>query len=108
MAGSMRKIFTAAAICILASALCEAALVLDPVFNSGPGTDNFAEQALPLPDGKILVCGDFMTYNDYPSSSLIRLNEDGSVDTTFHHLVSSWVRHMVVQPDGKIVIGGAF
>ena len=35
------------------------------------------------PDGKILVGGSFTSYNGVPSPRLIRLNADGSRDTSF-------------------------
>src|SRR3954465_6359417 len=82
--------------------------LLDPVFNSGPGTDSFVEQVLPLPDGKALICGAFNHYNNEDAWWLARLNEDGTLDKSFRHYVNNWVRHMTLQPDGKMIIGGAF
>ncbi|MBK8227761.1 MAG: delta-60 repeat domain-containing protein [Flavobacteriales bacterium] len=63
------------------------------------------------PDGKALVGGSFLGYNDKPASDLIRVNADGSHDPTFStgsidHLVE--VRAVVVQPDGKVVVGSNF
>ncbi|MGV3774757.1 MAG: delta-60 repeat domain-containing protein [Verrucomicrobiales bacterium] len=81
---------------------------LDPVFNQGMGTDNFVEQVLPLPDGRVMICGHFTTYNEQPAQYIIRLNEDGSPDPSWRQTVNYWVRHMTLQPDGKLVIGGAF
>ena len=59
---------------------------------------------------KILVCGNFSAYNDYPISRIARLNSDGTLDNTFN-LASGLnvsVATMVVQDDGKIIIGGNF
>ena len=62
------------------------------------------------PDGKILLCG--YSCNDI---SLLRLNSDGSVDTTFNHtgtvltdFDSSYDRanSIAIQSDGKIIVGG--
>jgi uncharacterized delta-60 repeat protein len=93
---------------LLFGAASFANVFLDPVFNQGAGTDNYAEQVLPLEDGKVLLCGNFWNYNGEPAAFLIRLNEDGSLDHSFHSAVNSWVRHMALQADGKIVVGGAF
>lgn len=63
------------------------------------------------PDGKALVGGSFLGYNDKPASDLIRVNADGSHDPTFStgtidHVVE--VKAIVVQPDGKVVVGSTF
>lgn len=69
-------------------------------------------QAIALqPDGKALVGGSFLGYNDKPASDLIRVNADGSHDPTFStgsidHLVE--VKAIAVQPDGKVVVGSTF
>ncbi|RYZ47543.1 MAG: hypothetical protein EOP49_21055, partial [Sphingobacteriales bacterium] len=77
-----------------------------PAFSSG-----FLYTTEILPDGKILVAGDF-TVGGY--SSLARLNADGSLDTTFNPTASTlkgangWVLALNIQPDGKIIAGGNF
>jgi len=72
-------------------------------------------------DGKYLVAGNFGTYyyngDNYYSPYLIRLNTDGSWDSTFD-ITSNWdcfgggfdntVYTIEVQPDGKILVGGVF
>lgn len=93
---------------LLAFWITSARGMLDESFPAGRGPDHFAEQIFPLPDGRILLCGDFHSFNGLPARGLVRLHEDGSVDPTFKRVVNSWVRHLLVQPDGKIVIGGAF
>ena len=40
---------------ILAQATAFSGPFLDSTFNQGPGTDSYVEQALPLPDGKVLI-----------------------------------------------------
>lgn len=61
-------------------------------------------------DGKILVGGQFGSYNGVSCGSLIRLNSNGSVDTTFTfpNYSSSWVSRVLIQPDGKILVEGYF
>lgn len=64
-------------------------------------------------DGKILVGGDFTSYNGDVGApdGLIRLNPDGSVDATFDGIAAGFngtVRTVLAQPDGKILVGGFF
>jgi uncharacterized delta-60 repeat protein len=89
--------------------------VVDPTFNPevvanlyGSKTVDFVHA---LPDGKILVFGSFNSYNRVPTGKLIRLNSDGSLDTTFNNSTitakgtcNNGRAQMAVQPDGKIVI----
>ncbi|RTY95984.1 T9SS type A sorting domain-containing protein [Flavobacterium sp. GT3R68] len=88
---------------------------IDPSFNTGPGF-NYEITAIAIqPDGKIIACGEFTNYNGSPSKGIIRLNNDGSIDTTFNsgtgfagpYLITK-VRTIALQSDGKIVIGGNF
>ncbi len=68
--------------------------------------------ALPLsnPNGKILISGDFTTYNGTTANRIARLNSDGTLDTTFitGTGANSGVNTITLQPDGKILIGGYF
>lgn len=102
----------------LAVLLCATALpslaqitssLVDPTFNPGTGANGgFVESMVIQPDKKILICGDFITFNGDPHGYISRLNPDGSVDPTFAAYVGYWVRFMALQPDGKVVIGGWF
>ena len=68
------------------------------------------------PDGKILVGGLFSTVHDenggpvdYPRNRIVRINANGSVDTSFDPGVAGvGVYTLAVQPDGKILVGGQF
>ena len=64
------------------------------------------------PDGKILVGGTFTGLGSgtgtTPRSYLGRLNPDGTVDPGFNPGANGEVNALVVQPDGKIVVGGNF
>jgi len=90
------------------SFVIHAASSIDSTFDPGTGANGIVEQALPLPDGKILICGNFTQFNGRNHAYIARLNSNGSVDETFNGQPSYWVRHMVVQSDGKIVIAGYF
>ena len=75
------------------------------------GFNSYVRAITLQPDGKILVGGDFNTYNNSIAGKLIRLNSDGSVDEGFTSggdEFNSTVRAIAVQRDGKIVCGGDF
>ena len=76
----------------------------------GNGFDNEVYSIVVQPDGKILVGGDFGAYNGNTVRRIIRLNPDGSVDNTFHSNdgFNGSVKSIVIQSDGKILVGGNF
>jgi len=63
-------------------------------------------------DGKAVVGGDFNRFNGVVANRLARLNSDGSVDTAFATAigtaVGSLISCIVIQPDGKLLVGGNF
>lgn len=64
-------------------------------------------------DGKILVGGNFYRFNDISiPSGICRLNTDGTIDNTFNTGNAGanvgYVYSIAIQPDGKILIAGAF
>ena len=66
----------------------------------------------PQSDGKILASGRFSTLGGFSCAGMGRLNPDGSLDSTFNTNVYPGVGGdldcMVVQRDGKILVGGSF
>jgi uncharacterized delta-60 repeat protein len=83
---------------------------LDPAFNPGAGTDGPIFAMSLLPDGRLLIAGDFTTYNNVPRRSVARLNSDGSLDGTFNpgEGADGPVYALALQADGRVVIGGSF
>ena len=85
---------------------------VDPSFLNGMSGPNSWIAAIALqPDGKLLVGGQFTTFNGVPSGEVVRLNTDGSVDTNFSASVTAGepsISSVAVQPDGKVLIGGLF
>ena len=84
---------------------------LDTSFDPG-ANDNVAVVAV-QPDGKILVGGWFRTLGGggtgtTPRNAIGRLHADGSLDTSFDPGANVVVFALAVQPDRKIVVGGAF
>lgn len=55
----------------------------DSSFNIGTGFNNSVWDIAIQSDGKIIVVGDFTTYNLETVNRIVRLNTDGSRDTTF-------------------------
>ncbi len=68
------------------------------------------EDILVLPDGKILIGGNMRDFTSFSTTGLLRLNSDGSIDTSFNSGTSAnnTVLRILRQPDGKYLIGGAF
>ena len=75
-------------------------------------TDNPVECVLVQPDGKILIGGTFSSVNGTTRGGFARLNADGSVESTSTFNpgtgANGSVFAMALQPDGKILIAGAF
>jgi len=86
---------------------------VDPNFNVQLRTDSFASKSVSfikvLPDNKILASGSFNSFNGQPVSSLIRLNADGTLDTSFNNNLFSagYPSLIVLQTDGKIILGNS-
>jgi len=89
----------------------------DPTFNTddlgfgiGDGANEFIYTVATQNDGKVLIGGHFTLYDNVAMVRIARLNENGSIDTTFH--VGGGANHVVraiaVQSDGKILVGGYF
>jgi uncharacterized delta-60 repeat protein len=82
----------------------------DNAFNTGSGFDNSVITVALETNGKILVGGDFTSYNGIPANKIVRLNSDGTIDTSFSIGTgfNNSVKKIIVQPDGKILVGGYF
>jgi uncharacterized delta-60 repeat protein len=88
---------------------------LDVTFNVGTGTNSVIYTTAIQSDGKIIIGGDFTTYNGIPINDVARLNTDGSLDATFivgtgatNSGVNNYVQTTAIQNDGKIIISGNF
>ena len=81
---------------------------------SGTGNGNVARNRVYcsaiLPDGKIIIGGDFTSYNGTLQNRIARLNADGSLDSTFNPSTAAndTVLTTSIQSDGKSIIGGYF
>ncbi len=83
---------------------------LDATFNPGSGANSYIYTTAIQSDGKIIIGGDFTSYNGTPRNRIARLNTDGTLDATFNPGTGagSYVITTAIQSDGKIVIGGDF
>jgi uncharacterized delta-60 repeat protein len=96
---------------------------------NGPGSGyqwTEMEDAVLQPDGKLIVVGGFGSYdttsfyseltNDYDRSSIVRINTDGTIDSTFQVNITNcfnngsvnenYFQAVALQPDGKIILAG--
>src|SRR5205814_6841029 len=86
----------------------------DATFNaSGTGANGNVYAVAVQPDGKIVIGGDFTSYNPGAATTqrIMRLNADGTPDASFNAGgagADGTVRAVAMQPDGSIVIGGDF
>ena len=83
---------------------------LDTSFNAGTGANNRIRDLVIQTDGKIIVGGDFTTYNGVTNNRIIRLNSDGTVDSSYNigTGANSNIWTIALQSDGKAIIGGDF
>jgi uncharacterized delta-60 repeat protein len=84
-----------------------------PSFNIGTGATGGDTASLALQaDGKILVGGTFTSFNSQPRNRIARLLADGSVESTATFNSGSGANNnpsnILVQPDGKLLLGGSF
>ncbi|HEX8547179.1 MAG TPA: hypothetical protein VF691_09475, partial [Cytophagaceae bacterium] len=87
----------------------------DPTFNPtdlgfGDGVDGKILTTAVQSDGKIWIGGQFTRYSGFTRKGIARLNSDGTLDETFDlsEVQNSTVASIVIQNDGKILIGGYF
>jgi uncharacterized delta-60 repeat protein len=85
----------------------------DTTFNIGTGPDVGTITAIAIqPDNKILLGGNFQSFNGVTANSIIRLNINGDIDTTFFTATatagSGAINSIAIQSDGKILLAGSF
>ena len=77
-------------------------------FKLGTGYNTSTMAIAQQADGKILVGGNFNSYNDNSVLPLVRLLENGSPDNTFNFNPNTYIslNKILIQPDGKILVSG--
>lgn len=89
---------------------------IDHSFNIGSGADGEVKSIALQYDGKIILGGKFKHFNGISRNSIVRLNEDGSVDMSYDpgnafitvNGATSWVNAIKLQADGSLVAVGKF
>lgn len=83
---------------------------IDTTFDPAAGASAPVYALGQQPDGKILIGGDFRTVNSVTRNRMARLFPNGLLDPSFNAGLgpNRPVRSMLLQPDGRIVIGGFF
>ncbi len=85
---------------------------LDGTFNTGPtGPLDQILRVAAQPDGRVLIGGQFVSVSGVPRGCVARLLPDGSLDNSFLGGLAGADRavlSLVVQDDGRILIGGEF
>jgi uncharacterized delta-60 repeat protein len=87
---------------------------LDLGFNPGSGANSPVRTVALQTDGKVIIGGDFTTFNGTNRNSIARLNTDGSLDLTFDPGTGvtqgfpTHVQALALQADGKVLVGGRF
>jgi len=79
---------------------------LDNSFSPGTGPNNIVQDVALQANGKIIAGGVFSSFNGVSTGRLVRLNVDGSLDSTFSTATSGDILRIVIQPDGKILTSG--
>jgi uncharacterized delta-60 repeat protein len=84
---------------------------LDASFDPGTGIEDGEVYSIVLQaDGRILAGGSFTTVQGVVRNGIARFNSNGTLDTTFDPGTGAdgVVYGVAIQPDGKIMIAGAF
>lgn len=85
---------------------------LDTTFTPGGGANGTVWAVQPLPNGQVMIGGDFTAYNSIPCAHIARINADGSFDSSFNPgtNINGSVYAIALLPNGnnQVVIGGAF
>jgi len=83
---------------------------VDTSFRVGTGAENAVQTIVALPDGRILVGGFFANFNGVARNRVVRLEPDGSIDSTYANptYTASAIRDIAIQADGKVLLAGGF
>ena len=88
---------------------------LDTSFSTATELNGLVKDLAIQPDGKIILVGSFTTFNNTSSKYIVRLNADGTKDTSFNIGTSfntsansnyKFASSVQIRPDGKILVGG--
>ena len=83
---------------------------LDKSFETGAGFNNSVFSIAIQSNGKIIVGGDFTSYNNVDLNRLVRLNVGGELDQSFNTGTGAngSIKTIAIKENGRVVIGGIF
>ncbi|WP_281336887.1 T9SS type A sorting domain-containing protein [Flavobacterium eburneipallidum] len=85
---------------------------IDKTFNAiiGAGASGAVKSVIEQADGKIIVAGEFTSYDYKSKNRIMRLNADGTLDSSFDigTGANGNISSIALQSDGKILIIGGF
>ncbi|MEL1255694.1 hypothetical protein AAEO57_18015 [Flavobacterium sp. DGU38] len=83
---------------------------LDSSFLSGSGCNGQVYSVAVQTDQKIVVAGSFTKYNGVTVGHVVRLLQDGTIDSSFNTVLGAdgTIDVIMLQPDGKMILGGRF
>jgi uncharacterized delta-60 repeat protein len=91
---------------------------LDPAFSPGQGIAGLnasVYDCVVQPDGRSILAGSFLTYDGAPRRCLVRINANGSVDSsfsvgqgTYNFWSPGYIAALALEPSGHVWIGGEF
>ena len=83
---------------------------IDPTFNVGTGANDEVSAIVIQQDGKIVIAGKFTLFNGLSYNRIVRLNINGSIDSTFNIGIgaNNYISSLSLQQNGGIIIAGNF
>jgi uncharacterized delta-60 repeat protein len=81
---------------------------LDLAFNPGSAANNRINTVALQSDDKLVLGGEFTTFNNIPHPYVGRITSSGQLDTAFTAQTDGSVAAVAIQSDGKILLGGTF
>jgi hypothetical protein len=86
---------------------------IDTTFNTGTGFNSNLygfQSIVKQDDGKILATGDFTSFNGTARNRIVRINTDGSLDSTFNYGFgfNNLTSGIAIDSEDKIVVCGSF
>ena len=82
--------------------------VIDRSFDPGSGSVEPLWALALQDDGKIVVSGGFQRYNGQSRERIVRLNADGTLDSSFSARLNNFANVIVPDNEGRLLVGGWF
>jgi len=81
---------------------------IDDTFDVGIGPNDRIVNFKIQNDGKIIIIGNFTSFNGISISKIARINEDGSLDSTFYPSdINFKISQLAINQEGRIIISGS-